>query len=100
MFHTRGIIGRSYWTIAAASGCLSQKRTTSMSVGIRRSGTPATPYIISVYGVMSIMPQIVVRNGLFLVWGVVLSRGVVYGMLLQCLPLYHPSVLFSTHLSN
>jgi hypothetical protein len=38
-------------------------------------------YIISVYGVMSIMPQSVPRSGLFLVWGIVLSRGVVYGML-------------------
>jgi hypothetical protein len=82
MFLTRGIIGRGYGTVAAASGSLC-RNVRACPVGIRRAGTPVTPYIILVYGVMSIMPQTLVKNGLFLVWGVVLSRGVVYDTLLQ-----------------
>jgi len=64
MFHTRGIIGRSYWTIVAASGSL-HRNVRAYPVGKGRAGTPATSYIISVYGVMSIVPQIVAKNELF-----------------------------------
>jgi hypothetical protein len=100
MFHTRGIIERNYWTIAAASGSL-RRNVRACSVGKGRAGTPATSYIISVYGVMRELCHKLLQRMSFLVWGVTLSRGVVYGMLLQrIIPLYHPSVLFITHLSN